>query len=117
MIRFAADENFNRNIVNGVLRRRPDTDIVCVQDVGLEGSDDPTILAWAAHENRVLLTHDVNTITAFAYDRIRHHLPMPGVFEIALTVSIGVAIQEIILLIACSVEGEWDGQINYLPLR
>ncbi len=117
MMRFAVDENFNSNIVNGVLRRRPDTDFVRVQDVGLEGVDDPTILVWAASENRILLTHDVNTITAFAYDRIRQSLPMPGVFAVALSVSIGLAIDEILTLIECSVEGEWDGQINYLPLK
>jgi predicted nuclease of predicted toxin-antitoxin system len=52
------------------LRRRPDIDLVRVQDVGLSGEDDPTILSWAASENRILLTHDVATITRFAYERI-----------------------------------------------
>jgi hypothetical protein len=36
MLRFAVDENFNMHIVNGVLRRLPDADIVRVQDAGLE---------------------------------------------------------------------------------
>ncbi len=48
MLRLAADENFNGNIVRGLLRRRPDLDIVRIQDVGLAGADDPAILAWAA---------------------------------------------------------------------
>jgi predicted nuclease of predicted toxin-antitoxin system len=47
--------------------------------MGLSGKDDPTVLAWAASENRILLTHDVATITRFAYDRIVRGLPMPGV--------------------------------------
>ena len=34
MLRLAADENFNGNIVCGLLRRRPDLDTVRVQDVG-----------------------------------------------------------------------------------
>ena len=55
MLRLAADENFNMHIVNGILRRLPDVDIVRVQDAGLAGSDDPTVLNWAASEGRVLL--------------------------------------------------------------
>jgi len=81
MLRLAADENLNNDIVRGLLRRRPDLDIVRVQDVGLSGADDPTVLEWAARERRVLLTHDVSTITMHAYERIRAgqsmHAPRP----------------------------------------
>ena len=35
MLKFLADENFNYNIVRGMLRRNPDVDVVRVQDVGL----------------------------------------------------------------------------------
>lgn len=48
MLRFAADENFNNNIIRGVLRRKPELDIVRIQDAGLGGADDPTVLEWAA---------------------------------------------------------------------
>ena len=58
MLRLAADENFNHDIVRGLLRREPGLDIVRIQDVGLSGADDPTVLEWAAQEGRVLLTHD-----------------------------------------------------------
>jgi hypothetical protein len=44
MLRLAADENFNNDIVRGLWHRRPDLDIVRIQDVGLSGADDPTIL-------------------------------------------------------------------------
>lgn len=117
MLSFAVDENFNMQIVNGVLRRLPDADILRVQDAGLEGANDPTVLEWAAREGRVLLTHDVNTLTAFAYERIAAALPMPGVFEVSLRVPIKVVIDDILLLAECSVEGEWEGQVSYLPLK
>jgi len=52
MLRLAADENFNNDIVRGLLRRKPDVDIVRVQDAGLSGANDPTILEWAAQEGR-----------------------------------------------------------------
>jgi hypothetical protein len=41
MLRLAADENFNNNIVRGVLRRKANVDIVRIQEVGLSGADDP----------------------------------------------------------------------------
>lgn len=63
MLKLATDENFNNNILRGLLRRRPDLDIIRVQDAGLSGADDPTVLDWAANEGRVLLTHDAATIT------------------------------------------------------
>jgi hypothetical protein len=44
MLRLAADENLNYNIVRGLLRRKPDVDIVRVQSAGLSGEDDPIIL-------------------------------------------------------------------------
>ncbi len=78
-MKFLADENFDNTIIRGLLRRQPNIDIVRVQDVGLSGKDDPTVLEWAAQEQRILLTHDVATITRYAYERVVERLPMPGV--------------------------------------
>jgi hypothetical protein len=117
MLRLAADENLNNAIVRGVVRRNPAIDIVRVQDVGLAGADDPAVLEWAAHETRVLFTHDVTTMTRYAEDRVWRGLPMPGVFEIGRDVPIGSAIADIVLVAECSVDGEWEGQVRYLPLR
>jgi hypothetical protein len=117
MLQLVADENFNNDIVRGLLRRRPELDIVRLQDVGLSGADDPTVLEWAARQGRVLLTHDVSTITRYAYDRVRVGRPMAGVFEVSRNVPIGRAIEDILLLAECSLDGEWEGQVRYLPLR
>ena len=106
MLRLVADENLNNDIVRGLLRRRPDLDIVRVQDVGLAAADDPTVLGWAAQEGRVLLTHDVSTITKYAYERVRAGQPTPGVFEVSRTVPIGRAIEDVLLLAECSFDHE-----------
>ena len=53
MLRLAADENFDNDIIRGVLRRDPGVDIVRVQDVGLAGAEDPDVLEWAAREGQV----------------------------------------------------------------
>jgi predicted nuclease of predicted toxin-antitoxin system len=61
MIKLATDENFNGKILRGLLRRQPDIDVVRVQNSHAYQADDLTVLAWAAQENRVLLTHDIRT--------------------------------------------------------
>jgi hypothetical protein len=111
-----ADENFNRDIVRGLVRRKPDLDIVRVQDVGLAGADDPTVLEWAAVQGRVVITHDVSTLTKHAYDRVGAGRAMPGVFEVGSSASVASAIDDLLLLAECSHEGEWEGQVRYLPL-
>lgn len=117
MLRLLADENFNNKIVRALLRHNSELDVVRVQEVGLSGADDSAVLAWAAVENRVLLTHDVSTITRYAYDRVRAGLSMPGVFEVASESAIGTIVEDILLLIECSLPDEWQGQVRYLPLR
>jgi Domain of unknown function (DUF5615) len=91
VLRLLADENFNNQIVRGILRRRPEIDIVRVQDVGLSETDDRVILEWAAQQGRVLPTHDVETMTRYAYDRVQAGLEMPGVFEVSRSVPVGLA--------------------------
>lgn len=117
MIRLAADENFNNDIVRGLLRRNSRLDFVRVQDVGISGAEDPQVLEWAAAQGRLLLTHDVSTMTRWALERTRAGKSMPGVVEVNRRLSIGGVIEDLLLLAECSIEGEWEGQVLYLPLR
>lgn len=117
MLPFAADENFDNDIIRGLLRRLPELDVVRVQDVGLSGASDPVVLEWAASERRLLLTHDVTTITEFAYDRVKDSRPMPGVVEVSRLLPIKRVIEDILLLAQYSLEHEWEGQVIYLPLE
>lgn len=114
-MRLLADENFNGSILRGLIRRLPDLDIVRIQDVGLIHADDPTILAWAANEGRILLTHDVATVTAYAYERIQSGLPMPGVVEVIATAPIGQVIDDLYLFVCCSQPDEYEGQVLFIP--
>ena len=54
MLRLLADENFNGDIVRGLLLRRSALDIVRAQDVGLTETDDSEVLTWAADNNRIV---------------------------------------------------------------
>ena len=117
MLKLAADEDFNNRIIRGSFRRAPELDLLRVQEAGLRSRDDASILEWAANEGRVLLTHDVTTMRAHAYARISAGLALPGVFEVSQDLSIGGAIEEIWILAECSLDGEWEGQVRFLPLK
>ena len=80
VIRLLADQNFNGHILGGLARQEPALDVLHVRDVGLDEAPDPTILEWAAENDRVLLTHDRRTIPTFAHDRVVAGRPMSGVF-------------------------------------
>jgi hypothetical protein len=117
MIGLALDENFNNDILRGLLRRNPRLDVVRVQDAGLSGRDDEAVLEWAAAQRLVLISQDVSTMTSYAYGRVAAGRSMPGVFEVPRTLSISAAIEDLLLIAECSVLGEWEGQVRYLPLR
>ena len=71
MIGLAFDENFNNDVLRGLLRRNLRLNGVRIQDAGLRTLDDETVLEWAAQQGRVLITHDVSTMTTHARVRAR----------------------------------------------
>ncbi|MEQ1507565.1 MAG: hypothetical protein ABMB14_35370 [Myxococcota bacterium] len=110
MLRLLADENLDANIVRGMRRRLPELDIVRVQDAGLTGA------VLAAADGRVLVTHDVQTITRYARERVEAGLPMPGVVEVMAAADIGTVINDLVILLACCTAEDLDGNVRYLPL-
>lgn len=115
-MRLLADENFHGDILRGLLRVEPKLDILRVQDTAMYQADDPAVLEWAAKEDRILLTHDVQTMTKYANERIRAGLPMPGVIEVRDDLPIGQAIEEILITLMASKPGELANRIIFIPL-
>lgn len=116
MLKLVSDENFDGDILRGLYRRRPDLDVVRVQDIGLNATPDPDILAWAAGEGRILLTHDRDTMPSCAYDRVRTGQAMPGVFLVSDLMPIGQAIDEILLAVDCLTPEECKDFVRFFPL-
>lgn len=115
MVRLLSDENFNGRIVRGVLRQRPTIDLVRVQDVGLSGIDDPAVLEWAAQNDRIVLSHDQNTLVGFALDRVTAGEPMPGLIVMDNSAAIGQVINDLLLIDDATEHTEWANRIEYLP--
>ena len=99
-----------------LLRRHPRLDLHRVQDVGLEEADGPTILAWAAASNRMVLPHDHATMADFASAWVVVGQPLPGVMVVPDRMAVRQVIEEWLLVEACSEPAEWAGLVVYLPL-
>jgi predicted nuclease of predicted toxin-antitoxin system len=78
MLRLLIDENLDQRILRSLRLRFQQLDCVVVQQVGMSGSTDRDLLDWAARENRIIITHDVNTMTRYANERLKLVLPMAG---------------------------------------
>ena len=114
-VRFQADADLNAEIVVGVLRREPSIDFQTADEASLRWVPDPEVLALAAQEGRILVTHDRRTMPRHFADFILHH-SSPGVFIIAQSVSVRGAIEELLLVWAASESEEWTNLIVELPL-
>lgn len=117
-MRFAADENFDGRIFDGLRVRMPDLDIVRVQDTVMYKSPDDKLLVWLAEEGRILLTHDVRTLPRFVFERVRVGLPVPGVIEVNKEdTSIGALIDDLEVLIGAGTADDFENQVTYVPIR
>jgi predicted nuclease of predicted toxin-antitoxin system len=117
VIKIAVDENFDRHILRALVRRVPALDFRTIQGQAMTGAEDPEVLAWAAAEDRVLLTHDVQTVTRFAYERVVRGEPMPGVIEIPSVATVYEVLEDLILVVTCSTADDFRDQVIYLPWR
>lgn len=115
-LKFLADENFVSAILRGLLRRNANLDILRVQEQGLSNTADPIILEWAAHHDRIVLTHDLRTMPDFAYERIAKQQKMPGLIVMRPDIRVGAAIDDILLIAECLSSEELANGVLRLPL-
>jgi hypothetical protein len=71
----------------------------------------------ASQQERVILTHDKATLLATAYELICAGIGIPGVLVAAQSLSIGVAIDDLVLIATSTEPEEWRDRVGYLPLR
>jgi hypothetical protein len=113
--RFQADADFNEEIISGLLRNHPDMDFQTAEEAGLRGLPDPSVLARAADDRRILVTHDRRTLPAHFADFIQRR-ESPGVIIISQRVTVRRAMDELDLVWEASEAEEWTNLIVELPL-
>jgi uncharacterized protein DUF5615 len=117
MIRFMADADLNEGIVAGCLRREPEMDFLSANDADLEGVPDPEVLALAAAQYRILVSHDFQTMPRHFGDFLQAGNSSPGVILVPQRLPVGDAIEELVLIWAVSDADEWQNRILRIPLR
>ena len=118
MLRLASDADVHGEIIRGLRRRLPEIDLLRAQDALPEGTPDPEVLAWAAAENRILITNDRETMVGFAYKRLATGEPVPGIIVRTIQQSIGLTIDGILIIAECTIEEEIRDQVVvFLPFR
>lgn len=114
-IRLQADANLKQAIVTAVRRRESRLDFQTAGAAQLEGLSDTEVLAVAAREARVLVSHDRRTLPRHFAEFIEHD-PSPGVVIVPQSLDIASAVEEILLIWHASTAEEWRNRIVYLPL-
>jgi len=115
-MRWLADHNFNHDILRGLDRKCPAVDILTTQEEGLETTEDPDLLEWAAAEDRVILTHDRETMHGYANDRVNAGLGMVGVVIVSDRITLRQAIEEIVLIETCMDQLELKDRVMFVPM-
>ncbi len=113
--RLLADHDFNEDILKGLLRQEPTIDLVRARDLGLQQTPDVDLLAYAAAEGRVVLSHDVNTMSAAAVARLRSGQPMTGLVMVRQQAALAPIIEDLLTVWASSEAEEWLSRVEFLP--
>ena len=114
-VRFLADANFNRKIIAGVLRRESRISFLSGAEVDLTGIPDLQVLALAASEGRLLLTHDIRTMVS-AFEEFTSANSSGGVLLVAQNAPVGPVINGLIRIWEESSAEEWKNRIGWIPL-
>ena len=79
------------------------------------GSTDSDIVAWAAREDRVILTEDAATFPVALAAHLRLGLTSPGLFVIRPTATVAAILSWLELVTADDQPGQWRDKVIYIP--
>lgn len=113
-VRFQADADLNQHIVTGVLRREPQVDFQTATKAGLRGLPDPDVLALAAREGRVLVSHDRKSMPR-AFAKFVSSNASPGLLIVSQKADLLTVIDELLLVWLASDSADWINQQFPIP--
>ena len=113
-IRFQADADLHVPIVKGLKRREPTIDFATAHEAGLAGLSDQAVLALAASNGRILVSHDVTTMPE-AFSRFIQEHASPGVILISQELSYREAIEGLLRVWLGTEAEDWENVLSFLP--
>lgn len=114
-VRFQADADLNQILLKAALRREPTIDFQTAHAAGLVALNDKEVLAKAADQGRVLVTHDRKTMPTHFAEFIATE-ESSGVIIIPQKLSVSAAVEDLILIWVASESEEWINRIKSIPL-
>ncbi len=114
-ISLQADADLNQAIVTGVMRREATVDFQTSNASLLSGLTDLEVLALAAQENRILVSHDQRTMPRYFAEFISTQTSS-GVIIVLQSFPVSEAIDNLIKIWQTSESEDWVNRIAYLPL-
>ena len=111
-IRFQADADLNQIIVTAIARRFPEIDFRTATAAGLKDGD---VLALAARDGRVLVTHDQTTMPKHFAHFIRS-TASSGLIIVPQSLGVREAADTLILIWSATESVEWNNRIVHLPI-
>ena len=116
-IRFQADNDLKRIIVDATLRREPSIDFQTAQAARLDDLDDEAVLRLAASQSRILVSHDKRTMPRALASFIASGGTSPGVLlVIPQSAPIRDVVEALILIWADERADDWRNLIAKIPL-
>jgi len=113
--RFQADADFNQKIVQGLRRLEPAIDFKSAKEGDVIGRPDREVLAIAAREGRVLVSHDRKTMPSH-FAHFSKDQTSPGLVILSQDLEIGRAIEDLLLVWAAMSADECENRCIFLPL-
>lgn len=116
MFKILIDQDFDHDILRGLIRRLPALDYTTAFEVGMNEVEDQELLMWAKSENRILFTHDRKTMPTHFAALFDKGETLAGVIIVPRRMPIGQAIDELEIIISCTELEEWQNVVKILPL-
>jgi uncharacterized protein with PIN domain len=114
-VRFQADADLNQILLKATLRREPGIDFRTAHAAGLAALDDGQVLAIAATDGRILVTHDRKTMPKRFAEFVAKDMSA-GVIVVPQKLAVNAAVEDLILIWGASESKEWINRIESLPL-
>ena len=114
-IRFQADADLNQIILLAVIRREPTVEFHSASAARIAGLTDDDVLAFAAREGRLLVTHDQSTMPDHFSSFIATSTS-PGLLVVPQHLPPAAVAEELLLIWHATESEEWTNRICFLPI-
>ena len=113
-VRYLADNDLRKSIVRGTVRREPRIDFRSRSPHVWTTYPTPEVLALAAREGRMLVSHDFQTMPHH-FRQFTQHQSSPAVLLIRQDMPVGDAIDRLLLIWEASEPDEWEDRLCLVP--